>query len=202
MDALVLDLNKRYTFADYLNWADDVRRELIDGFIKMMAGTNQHHGDVSGNISWHLKSYLKNNKCGCKVYYAPIDVLLPKNGETENGKIYDVVQPDIFVVCGGWKGNINAFLGAPDMIVEILSSNTCAAPSASRKRDLYDKFYLYQRAGVREYWIADPKVKAVTVYVMQENGEYDDGEAYKTDEKVPVHIFGGHLIDVNDIFNF
>jgi len=195
METLVLDLNKRYSYADYLTWIDDVRRELIDGFIRMMGGTSWKHGDVCGNISWDLRAYLKSNKCNCKVYTAPIDVLLPKNGETENGKIFDVVQPDIFVVCGGWKGGENAFRGAPDMIVEILS------PS-NRKKDQIEKFHLYQRAGVREYWIADPKLKAVTVYVMQENGEYDDGEVYQTGEKVPVHIFNGHLIEMNDIFNF
>jgi len=195
METLVLDLNKRYSYADYLTWIDDVRRELIDGFIKMMAGTNRKHGDVSRNIVGKLYTYTTNNKCDCKVYYAPIDVLLPKNGETENGKIYDVVQPDIFVVCGGWKGGENAFRGAPDMIVEILS------PS-NRKKDQIEKFHLYQRAGVREYWIADPKLKAVTVYVMQENGEYNDGDVYQPGEKVPVHIFNGHLIEMNDIFNF
>ena len=113
MEALVLDLNKRYSYADYLTWIDDVRRELIDGFIKMMAGTSRFHGEAGVNIIREMSAYLKNNRCDCKVYTAPIDVLLPKNGETENGKIYDVVQPDIFVVCGGWKGNDNAFLGAP-----------------------------------------------------------------------------------------
>ena len=195
MEALALDLKKRYTFADYLTWADDIRRELIDGFIKMMSGTSLKHGDVSGNISWHLKTYLKNNKCGCKVYYAPIDVLLPKNGETEDDKIYNVVQPDIFVVCGEHKCDANAYLGAPDMIVEILSPN-------NRKRDLVEKFLLYQKTGVREYWIADPEVKAVTVYIMQQDGEYDDGNIYPPGKNVPVHIFGGHLIDVNDIFDF
>ena len=195
MEALVLDLNKRYSYADYLTWFDDVRRELIDGFIKMMAGTSRFHGKVGVNIIGEMNVYLKNNRCDCELYTAPIDVLLPKNGETDNGKIYDVVQPDIFVVCGGWKGDENAFLGAPDMIVEILS------PS-NRKRDLLEKFYLYQRAGVREYWIADPKVKTITVYVMQENGEYDDGEVYKTDEKIPVNIFNGYMLDANDIFDY
>jgi Uma2 family endonuclease len=81
------------------------------------------------------------------------------------------------------------------MIVEILS------PS-NRKRDLLEKFYLYQKFGVREYWIADPKLKAVTVYIMQPDGEYDDGEVYQKGEKVPIHIFGGHLIDLDDIFDF
>jgi len=188
-------LKKRYTYADYLSWADDIRRELIDGFIKLMAGTSWMHGDVSGNISWDLRAYLKTNRCGCKVYTAPIDVLLPKNGETDDNKIYDVVQPDIFVVCGEWKGTDNAYLGAPDMIVEILSTS-------NRKRDLVEKFLLYQKAGVREYWIADPEVKTVTAYIMQQDGEYDNGKLYKTGEKVPVHIFNGHQIDVNDIFNW
>jgi len=195
MEALVLDLKKRYTYADYISWADDIRRELIDGFIKLMAGTSWKHGDVSGNISWDLRAYLKKNKCGCKVYTAPIDVLLPKNGETDDNKIYDVVQPDIFVVCGEWKGNDNAYLGAPDMIVEILSTS-------NRKRDLVEKFLLYQKSGVREYWIADPEVKTVTAYIMQQDGEYDDGKLYKTGEKVPVYIFNGHQIDLNDIFNW
>ena len=195
MEALILDLNKRYTYADYLTWIDDVRRELIDGFIKMMAGTSRFHGEVGNNLTLRLNLHLLNNKCNCKVYTAPIDVLLPKNGETEDSKIYDVVQPDIFVVCGGWKGGDNAFLGAPDMIIEILS------PS-NRKRDLLEKFYLYQSVGVREYWIADPKVKTITVYVMQENGEYNDGEAYKADEKIPVNIFNGYMIDGNDIFDY
>ena len=195
MEALVLDLHKRYSYADYLTWMDGIRRELIDGFIKMMAGTSRLHGKVSNNITLRLNLYLLNKRCNCELYSAPIDVLLPKNGETEDGKIYDVVQPDIFVVCGGWKGNENAFLGAPDMIVEVLS------PS-NRKRDILEKFYLYQNSGVREYWIADPKVKTITAYVMQENGEYDDGEVYQKGEKVPVHIFDGYTIDANDIFDF
>jgi Uma2 family endonuclease len=195
MEALVLDINRRYTYADYLTWMDDVRRELIDGFISMMAGTSRYHGKVGVNIIVEMRVYLKSNRCDCEVYTAPIDVLLPKNGETENDKIYDVVQPDVFVVCGGWKGGANAFLGAPDMVVEILSQS-------NRKKDLIKKFHLYEKAGVREYWIADPKVKTVSAYVMQENGEYDDGEVYQTGEKIPVHIFDGHLIDMNDIFDF
>ena len=95
---LSLDLTKRYSYADYLTWIDDVRRELIDGVVSLMAGTSIKHGDVSRNLSWRLETILRNKKGACKVYYAPIDVCLPKNGETENDKIYTVVQPDIFVV--------------------------------------------------------------------------------------------------------
>ncbi|MCL2074360.1 MAG: Uma2 family endonuclease [Marinilabiliaceae bacterium] len=192
---LALDLNKRYSYADYLTWIDDIRRELIDGFINMMAGTSILHGKISKNITWYLESAIRKFKGNCELFYAPIDVLLPKNNETENDKIYNVVQPDIFVVCGEWKGDNNAYRGVPDMVVEIVS------PS-SRKKDTIKKFQLYQEAGVREYWIVDPKVNSITTYIMLENGEYNDGEVYQKNEKIPVHIFDGHLIETNDIFNF
>ena len=76
-----------------------MRRELIDGFINMMAGTNRHHGEVSKNIFRCLDGYTFKNRCNCKVYYAPIDVLLPKNGEkapvhTLNGHLIEI--NDIF----------------------------------------------------------------------------------------------------------
>jgi Uma2 family endonuclease len=127
--------------------------------------------------------------------YAPIDVCLPENGETENNKIYTVVQPDVFVVCDQHKLEEGRCLGAPDMIVEILS------PS-NKKKDLITKHQLYEKAGVREYWIANPKIKYITVYIMQDNGEYDDGTDYALNEKIPVNIFDGYLIDINEIFNF
>ena len=76
---LVLDLNKRYTYADYLTWMDDVRRELIEGFIKMLPAPHRVHAKVSRKISWHLEEIVVKKKCNCEVYYAPFDVRLPKN---------------------------------------------------------------------------------------------------------------------------
>jgi len=195
MDTLSLDLTKRYTYADYLTWMDDVRRELIDGIVSLMAGTSINHGKVGKNLIWRLESIVRSNKATCEVFYAPIDVCLPQNGETGNDKIYTVVQPDIFIVCDHAKLEDGRCLGAPDMIIEILS------PS-NRKKDLVTKFLLYQNAGVREYWIADPRLKAVTAHILQDNGEYSDGDLYISGEKVPVHIFDGFLINVDEIFNF
>ena len=192
---LSLDLTKRYTYADYLTWMDDVRRELIDGIVSLMAGTSIKHGVVSKNLVWRFETIVRNCKGSCQVFYAPIDVCLPQNGETENDKIYTVVQPDIFIVCEHSKLEEGRCLGAPDMIVEILS------PS-NRKKDIITKFLLYQSAGVREYWIAEPKAKTITAHILQNNGEYDDGELYASGEKVPIHIFDGFLIEVDEIFNF
>ena len=64
---LSLDINKRYTYADYLTWLDDKARELIHGFIQMMSPAPRSiHVDISYNISWHLGAIVKKNKGKCK----------------------------------------------------------------------------------------------------------------------------------------
>jgi len=190
---LTLDLNRRYTYADYLTWFDDVRRELIDGFINLMTAPRSKHAEVSYNISWYLGAVLKKNKGQCKIYAAPFDVRLPKNGETENDKIYTVVQPDICVICDLSKIDEAGCCGAPDMIVEILSPSTL-------KRDMNDKFLLYEKAGVKEYWVVHPNDKTIHAFKLQDNGKYDNGTLYERKGKVPVAVFDGYLIDLDDIF--
>ena len=190
---LTLDLNKRYTYADYLTWWDDVRRELIEGFIKLLPAPRPIHSEVSFNISVNLGAILKKQKGKCKVYPAPFDVRLPKNGETENGKIYTVVQPDISIICDLSKIDENGCLGAPDMIVEILSPSNL-------KRDVHEKFVLYEKSGVKEYWIVHPTDKTVHVFLLQNDGKYDAGTFYERKGKAPVHVFDDYTIDLEDIF--
>ena len=188
-----LDLSKRYAYAEYLKWADDVRCELIEGLVKLFPAPRRIHAVVSRNIVWHLESAVRRNKSGCEVYNAPFDVRFPKNGETDNEKIYTVVQPDICVVCDPSKLDEAGCCGAPDMIVEIFSPSTGV-------RDTHEKFMLYEGAGVKEYWIVYPKDKAVHVFTLNNDGQYDNGRVYEQKEKIPVHIFDGYLIDYDDIF--
>ena len=190
---LTLDLNKRYSYADYLTWFDDVRRELIEGFIKLLPAPRPVHAEVSFNISVNLGTILKKYKGRCKVYPAPFDVRLPQNGETENEKINTVVQPDISVVCDLSKIDENGCLGAPDMIVEILSPSNL-------KRDLHEKYVLYEKSGVKEYWIVHPTDKTVNVFLLQNDGKYDAGTFFERKGKVPVHVFDNYPIDLEDIF--
>jgi len=193
---LQLDITRRYTYADYLTWLDNKSRELIDGFIKMMSPAPRRvHAKVGSNISGYLWSVLRKHKGKCEVYSAPFDVRFPQNGDTAHDKIYTVVQPDICVVCDPSKLDDLGCCGAPDMIVEILS------PSTS-KRDMNDKFNLYEEHGVKEYWIVHPNDKTVFAFLLQENGKYDDGVLYEKVGKVPVHIFDNHPIDLNDIFDY
>ena len=186
-------MTKRYTFADYLTWFDEAKRELIEGFIKMLPAPLSIHAEVSYNISWHLGAILKKNKGKCKIYPAPFDVRFPKQGETADDKIDTVVQPDICVVCDLSKIDERGCCGAPDMIVEVLSPST-------GKKDITEKFALYEEFGVKEYWIVYPDSKAVTVFLLQDNGKYNAGTVYEFNGKVPVHVFDNCPIDLDDIF--
>ena len=190
---LSLDLTKRYTYANYLSWLDDVRRELIDGIVKRMSAPLSIHAEISSEISWHLGAIVKRNKGKCKVFTAPFDVRFPKQGETADDKIDTVVQPDICVICDLSKIDRRGCCGAPDMIVEILSPST-------GKRDMFDKFMLYEESGVKEYWVVYPDSKAINVFLLQSNGKYDDGALYELEGKVPVHVFDDCTIDLDEIF--
>jgi len=192
---LSLDMNKRYTYADYLTWLDDKTRELIHGFIKMLSPAPRiEHAVASHKISLYLGLYVLQNKGKCKIFTAPFDVRFPKQGETADEKIDTVVQPDICVICDLSKLDERGCCGAPDMIVEILSPSTF-------KKDVSEKFSLYEEFGVKEYWIVHPKDKAVTVFLMQESGKYNAGTTYEWEGTVPVHVFNDYQIDLNDIFD-
>ena len=201
---LSLDLNKRYTYADYMSWVDDKARELIHGFIRMMSPAPRvDHAKVSKNIFRRLDAVITRNKGICQVFYAPFDVRFPKNGETADDKIDTVVQPDICVICDLSKIDEYGCCGAPDLIVEILSPSTF-------KKDVFEKFALYEEFGVKEYWIVHPKDKTVTVFLLQDNGKYNAGITYESRDstksstklQVPVSIFDNYLIDIDDIFEF
>jgi len=189
---LLLDLKKRYTYADYLTWADDKVRELIDGFIKIMSpAAKPIHQEINASLIYELKGLIKKHKGKCKIY-PDIDVRLPQNGEKAAEQIYNVVRPDISVICDLSKIDDIGCLGAPDMIVEIQSFSTA-------KYDLNEKFNLYEASGVREYWVVYPQEAGIEVFLLQLDGKYDKGTRYEMG-MIPVHIFNGYKIDLKDIF--
>ena len=194
METLNLEINKRYTYADYLTWMDDVRRELYNGFIKMMTpAPSRKHQETSFNLSGILRNYLIHKKC--KGFAAPSDVRLPKGKSTKGDKqIYTIVQPDLYVVCDLSKLDERGCLGAPDFVIEIVSAK-------NSKRDVKDKFEIYQEHGVREYWIVNPNDENITVFVLDEKGKFQFSGMYAGDDKIPVNIFKGDLsIDLTEVF--
>ena len=190
-----LDLTKRYTYADYLTWQFDDMVELIRGKIfKMSPAPNMKHQRVSGGIFGQIYPFLKGNKC--VVFAAPFDVRLPLPKKLQTKKKIDtVVQPDICVICDIKKLDNQGCNGAPDWVIEILSKSTS-------KKDLTDKYDIYQESGVKEYWVVRPDEESVTTYILDEAGIYQIGrqKPYLKEEAVPVGVFPGLSILLSEVF--
>lgn len=188
-----IDPKRVYTYADYLTWRDDKRYELYNGIVyEMMPAPSRKHQEVSANLVFRFKQATQNRPC--KVFHAPFDVRLPTS-ETEiaDDEVYTVVQPDIAVICDPEKLDQRGCIGAPDLIVEILS------PSNS-KNDIDDKFALYERSGVPEYWIIHPEEETLIVYRLDQTGKYVFQHLYSNMAQVKVGIFQNVIIDLSDIF--
>ncbi len=183
---------ERYTFADVLTWPDDERAELIDGEVVLMApAPSREHQEISGEVFRQLANYLEGKKC--KVYHAPFDVrLFEKDGDTPED-VDTVVEPDITIVCDHSKLDDRGCKGAPDMVVEILSPST-------QRHDRLVKLGLYQRAGVREYWIVDPDSSTVQVF-LQRDGSLQLHEVYDRQGVAKVNVLDGCFIELSKVFS-
>jgi Uma2 family endonuclease len=190
---LQLDESKRYTYADYLRWFDDVRREVINGIIHAMSAPWTKHAKILSRLNFSIALYLHKRQGNCEVFFAPFDVRLTTVDKTTDQEVTSVVQPDILVVCDPSKIDEKGCIGAPDFIVEITSPST-------RKRDCSAKLYLYEAAGVKEYWIADQKTDTLHAFVLQSNGKYDVGTIYAAGQQAPVHTLPGLAMDVSALF--
>lgn len=180
----------RYTFADALTWEENQRIEIIDGEAVMMAPPVRIHQEISGELFFQLANYLRGK--GCKVYAAPFAVrLFEKDGDRPED-VDTLVEPDIAVICDPAKLDKYGCRGAPDMVVEILSPST-------QRQDRFTKFSLYQRAGVREYWIVDPENKCVQSFWL-EDGRYAVKEFGAAGDKMCVNVLEDCVIDLSEIF--
>lgn len=164
--ALAKALEPRFTYREYLQWPEGERWELVDGVAHAMGpAPARRHQVIVGELFRQIANALKGREC--QVFVAPFDVRLPKGNEADE-EIDTVVQPDIVVVYDGNKLDERGCRGAPDWIIEVVS------PS-SESRDQILKRDLYQRVGVREYWIVRPEERQVIVYRL-EAGAYRHGE--------------------------
>ncbi|MDX2283025.1 MAG: Uma2 family endonuclease [Bacteroidia bacterium] len=193
-DLSQLDPEARYTYADYLGWRISDTVELIRGRVhRMSPAPNLEHQRVSSRLQGLISRQLEETSC--EVFSAPFDVRLPlPPGRAQDDKIDTVVQPDLCVVCDPAKLDLRGCLGAPDWVIEILS------PATSRK-DLTDKFDVYQHAGVREYWIIHPFEQTLLVYIRSEAGVFEGRQRpYLRGDRVPSAVFPGWEVDLDRVF--
>ena len=184
-----LDLNKTYTYTDYLTWQFKERVELIKGKVfKMSPAPSRLHQQVSMNLSGLFWSALRNKPC--QVFHAPFDVRLPldKKGEC----IITVVQPDLCIICDVNILDDKGCLGAPDLIIEILSPG-------NSKKELKDKYSLYERNGVLQYWVVIPSQMMIQVFTL-ENGQFIPHQPLSDDDVLRIDFLGNLEIEVKDVF--
>ncbi|MEX8546247.1 MAG: Uma2 family endonuclease [Mucilaginibacter sp.] len=185
-----LDLSKTYTYADYLQWKFDERVELIKGRIfKMSPAPSSYHQEIAAEITRVFANYLKGKMC--KVYPAPFDVRLTKKSLL-NEAITTVVQPDICVVCDRRKIDKAGCIGAPDIVVEILSLG-------NNKTELQNKYNVYEENGVPEYWIVSPQQKTFLKYVLNQEGIYVASRLLSAEEEVTTPILPGFVLDLEEV---
>lgn len=190
MNNLIPAENERYTYQDYLDWPGPDRYELIDGEAYLMAGPAHVHQRVSGEILRQLLNFLEGKKC--EAISAPFDVRLFEKEGDEPESVDTVVQPDIMVVCDKAKLDDRGLKGAPEMVIEILSPST-------QRLDRLTKFELYQRGGVKEYWIVDPANQSVQVFLL-DNAAFHLHEVYGSKDVAKVNVLDGCFIEVCKVF--
>lgn len=168
--------NKKYTADEFFSLVPDSvndRAELINGEITPLAAPDIVHQTIVMRAASLLDRFAVSHGGNCRVIIAPFDVML--NDE-------NIVQPDISVVCAPSRLDGRRCTGAPDLIIEVTSSNYA--------RDYVDKLVLYKNAGVREYWIVDPAYERIMVYFFERSSF---PQVFSFDSPVPVNICGGEM---------
>jgi len=170
-----------YTYGDYRKWPDDKRYEVIDGLAYAMSPAPAvDHQRIALHIAGKLLTALAGHPC--QVLIAPLDVRLPRSQEPDD--IIDiVVQPDVLVVCDPRKIDHKGVRGAPDLVVEVLSPSTAGHDQIRKRR-------VYERAGVREFWLVHPTDRVITIYRL-ENGAFASPDIREFDVPTPVAILPG-----------
>lgn len=181
----------RFVYADYLTWPGEERWELIEGVAyDMTPAPAPQHQRVLAELIAQFVSALRGNPC--EVFPAPFDVRLPEEGETDE-RTSTVVQPDLSVVCDPKKIDDRGCRGAPDFVLEILSPATAA-------RDQIQKVALYEKHGVREYWILHPVDAILTVRRLLDDGTFSAPRMLEAKGQVAVTVLPGLTVDLDSVF--
>ena len=174
----------KLTYRDYAKTPEDERWELINGDLYKVDTPNTAHQMTLSDLGFHLWTFVKAGDLG-RVFARPTDVVLSD---------CDTVQPDLVFVSKAradiiTRANIR---GAPDLVVEILSPSTA-------RRDWRDKFDLYKRHGVPEYWMADPAFRTVWVFVLRE-GAFEEAGRYGEGDTLVSPTLAGFELDLSEVF--
>jgi Uma2 family endonuclease len=186
-----LDASLTYSYSNYLNWLFPERVELIKGKIfKMSPAPSRVHQEVSINLLNPIVNFLKGKPC--KVYSAPFDVRFPKESKADKD-VYTVLQPDICVVCDKSKLDARGCIGAPDLVIEILSPG-------NTKMELLHKYRVYEEFGVKEYWVVSQSDQSILIYTLNDSGKFQPSKIFTLSEKITSSVLPGFELELDDVF--
>ena len=180
---------KYITYDEFINIDKNTNEllEYIDGILYNQVSPSKTHQIVALNIATEFNIFFKNKSC--KPFIAPFDIILKNEKEEYPQKVI----PDISIICDKSGLNDGNYTGVPTLIVEILS------PS-NESHDLVTKMNLYQRFGVNEYCIVNPKIRIVSIYKINDNGFYEQYGVYKNGEEFETATFKELSINLSEIF--
>lgn len=179
-----------YSYADYLTFKMEEMVELIKGKVFKMTAPKRIHQKISGKVFYEIYSFLNNKKC--QVYSAPFDVRLPVKS-MKNEDIFTVVQPDICVICDLEKLDDYGCIGAPDLVIEILSEG-------NNRKELKYKFDVYEESGVLEYWIINPLGQTLTINTLVD-GKYQSSKLLTSGDEISTPILPEFILKLEDVFD-
>ena len=189
--SLALKLEEKYSYGDYSAWPEEERWELIEGVpFAMSPAPTREHQKLFRKIFVPIANYLENKSC--EVYGAPFDVRLPEKNERDE-EVVTVVQPDILVVCDEKKLDKKGCRGAPDLIIEIISPGTAY-------KDAQIKLNLYEKHGVKEYWMVYPEEKIIMVFSLNSENKYGKPETYSIENTLKTNILPGFELNLATVF--
>ncbi|TCP19477.1 Uma2 family endonuclease [Scopulibacillus darangshiensis] len=161
--------------------------EFFDGLINMSPSPSTKHQRISGRLYAQLFNLLAGS--GCEVFHAPFDIVF----ENEETNKKEVLVPDLSVICDQQGLTESNYQGVPSLIIEILS------PS-NQSHDLVTKLNKYMKYGVAEYWIINPMLGTIQLYVLDNNGTYLQKDIVKETGKVYSSQFEKFIVDAEKLF--
>ena len=179
----------RLTYEDFLRFPDDgMRHELIDGVHYVTPCPVLRHQQLLGRLHLAIGTFLEGHPEIGQAFLSPLDTVFSP---------WDVVEPDLMFVAADQLDILTEpnIQGAPALVVEILSPST-------RKRDLGIKRELFDRGGVREYWVVDPKARNLTVYRRMPDGSFPKVAQLDADGDVPLTspVLPGFALSIAKLF--
>jgi len=164
---------------------------LLDGVVYTMSpAPSKAHQRVLVELSRQVANSLKGHPCS--VFISPFSVRLPERDETAD-TARNAVHPDLLIVCDEKNLDDAGCVGAPDFVVEILSPSTAAI-------DQIQKLRLYERHGVKEYWILHPIDEILYVRLLGPDGVYGAPTVFSAKGTVELTAVDGVTVDLVELF--